>query len=236
MAYNATVGTQTSQYEFSSMSGVDIKAMFQGKVIASIQSLSYSMQREIAPIFTMGSQFPRAYGHGKVGIAGTLSFSFIDRNELLFAMREAAALGKLQLPWLDREDQKPTLFGDNNVPAPIVGVNDLNLDTTTGVTRIDNQVNPTSPTDPYVYVGEDDLENSFIDDQVQTLPIQVTDIPPFTITLVGSNEYGKTSTMSLHGVKIMSEAYSISIDHITSDMAFNFLALSVTPWTPVVRP
>ena len=68
---------------YNSFSGVDIKATFGGKVIGELQGISYSVTREKAPIYTMGSADPRSFSRGKRGIAGTLIFTVFDRSALL---------------------------------------------------------------------------------------------------------------------------------------------------------
>ena len=68
---------------YNSFSGVDIKATFGGTVIGELQGVSYSVTREKAPIYTMGSADPRSFSRGKRGIAGTLIFTVFDRSALL---------------------------------------------------------------------------------------------------------------------------------------------------------
>ena len=68
---------------YNSFSGVDIKATFGGKVIGELQGVSYSVTREKAPIYTMGSADPRSFSRGKRGIAGTLIFTVFDRSALM---------------------------------------------------------------------------------------------------------------------------------------------------------
>jgi len=68
---------------YNSFSGVDIKATFGGKVIGELQGVSFSVTREKAPIYTMGSADPRSFSRGKRGIAGSVIFTVFDRNALL---------------------------------------------------------------------------------------------------------------------------------------------------------
>jgi hypothetical protein len=68
---------------YNSFSGVDIKATFGGKVIGELQGVSFSVTREKAPIYTMGSADPRSFSRGKRGIAGTLIFTVFDRSALI---------------------------------------------------------------------------------------------------------------------------------------------------------
>jgi hypothetical protein len=68
---------------YNSFSGVDIKATFGGIVIGELQGVSYSVTREKAPIYTMGSADPRSFSRGKRGIAGTLIFTVFDRSAII---------------------------------------------------------------------------------------------------------------------------------------------------------
>jgi hypothetical protein len=74
---------------YNSFSGVDIKATFGGHVIGELQGVSYSVTREKAPIYTMGSADPRSFSRGKRGIAGTVIFTVFDRTALLSVFRDA---------------------------------------------------------------------------------------------------------------------------------------------------
>ena len=73
------MATQT----FNSFSGVDITPIFQGKPIGEIQAISFSINREKAPIYTMGKADPRSFARGKRGIAGSLIFIVFDKHSLL---------------------------------------------------------------------------------------------------------------------------------------------------------
>ena len=74
-----------SQYSrtFNSFSGADIKVSFGTVVIGELASITYSVTREKAPIFTMGDPNPRSFSRGKRGIAGSLVFTIFDRDALL---------------------------------------------------------------------------------------------------------------------------------------------------------
>ena len=57
-------------------------------------------------------------------------------------------------------------------------------------------------------------------------------IPPFTITLLGVNEFGASTTMSIHGVHLISEGSGISIDDTIQEAQFTFVARQVKFWRP----
>lgn len=67
---------------YTSYSGADIKATFGNLVIGELQSITYSVTREKAPIFTLGDPNPRSFSRGKRGIAGSLVFTVFDRDAL----------------------------------------------------------------------------------------------------------------------------------------------------------
>lgn len=67
---------------YTSFSGIDIIAVIGGKVIATLQGISYSITREKAPIYTFGSANPRSFSRGKRGLAGSMIFTLFDRSAL----------------------------------------------------------------------------------------------------------------------------------------------------------
>jgi len=75
-----TLSTYTETY--TTFSGADIVCTFGGVTIGSISGITWSVTREKAPIYTMGSANPRSFSRGKRGIAGSLIFTMFDRPSL----------------------------------------------------------------------------------------------------------------------------------------------------------
>lgn len=71
---------------YTSFTGVDMTASVLGVPIGSLLSISYSIQREKAGIYTCGSPDPRSVSRGKRGIAGSLIFQIFDRDALYQVM------------------------------------------------------------------------------------------------------------------------------------------------------
>jgi len=67
---------------FTSFSGADIVASFNGTVVGELQAITYSVTREKAPIYVMGDPNPKSFSRGKRGIAGSLVFTVFDRDSL----------------------------------------------------------------------------------------------------------------------------------------------------------
>ena len=76
---------------YNSFSGSDIRAYIGPQPFAEIQAVSYSVSREKAPIYTMGSPDPRSFSRNKRGIAGSLIWVNFDRHGLLDVFRKLAA-------------------------------------------------------------------------------------------------------------------------------------------------
>jgi len=69
--------------QFTSFSGVDIRAVIEGEPIGVLQAISYAIQREKAPIYVMGKVDPLSFSRGKRGIAGTIITLMLDQHVML---------------------------------------------------------------------------------------------------------------------------------------------------------
>ena len=207
---------QVSPYirSYNSFSGVDIKAVFGNKTIGELQAISYSITREKAPIYTMGSADPRAFSRGKRGIAGTLIFIVFDRHALLSQLADPTT----GLRFLsDKDDIRPNYrtSDDGDAFSSTVGQNS----------------NPSA--EPAIAArAESDLE-SVASDQELAVPWYVDQLPPFDVTLAAANEYGSLAVMKVFGVELLNEGYGVSIDDIVSEQQMTYVARSILPWTPV---
>lgn len=85
-----TLNTYTRTY--NSFSGVDMVVTFNNVIIGELQGISFTVQREKAPIYTMGSADPRSFSRGKRGIAGSLIFMVFDRSALVDAFQDTPFL------------------------------------------------------------------------------------------------------------------------------------------------
>lgn len=86
--YNAT---------YTTYSGADIQASFNGIVLGTLSGITWSVTREKAPIYTMGSPNPRSFSRGKRGIAGSLIFTVFDRPALYEMIQDAHENNRQQM-------------------------------------------------------------------------------------------------------------------------------------------
>lgn len=217
---------------YTSLSGVDITAVFAGVTIGNIQALSYSITREKAPIYTMGSPEPRGFARGKRGIAGSLVFIMFDRHVLLDVFRSLEGYTFVS----DKDEIRPEVFAasgaNTSLPRSTVGdLNPLNLQTL-GLNQ--NQSSPAltaglaSNLEGAIDSG-DDLTAGW----ERVVPWYADQIPPFNIVLTGVAEDGIAAQMAIYGVELLNEGYGVSIDDIVSEQQFTFVARAISPWTPI---
>jgi len=207
---------------YNSFSGVDIKGVFGNKVMAELQAISYSITREKAPIYTMGSADPRSFSRGKRGIAGTLVFIMFDRHVILSQLGGYAADGGLKFQ-SDIDDIRPQFQDPVKVGTVLGSAGGLGsiLASTSGTTAADTVSNQESN---LTSVGSDqELATAWYADQ----------IPPFDITLAAANEYGALAVMRIFGVEILNEGSGVSIDDIVTEQQHTYVARQIIGWTPV---
>lgn len=204
MSTTAASVTQT----YNSFSGVDMIVTFGDVVVGEVQGVSYTVTREKAPLYTMGSANPRSFSRGKRGIAGSLIFLVFDRSALLDVSNKndhaKVILKKTELTrnqmgtQADRGEQTNFMSADAG--------------TRTGV----------SATDQAALLNFFDLKRS---------PASYHDqLPPFNITISAANEYGHVARMQIRNVEIMNAGSGMSIDDITTDESCTFVATEVEPW------
>lgn len=78
---------------YTTFSGADIVCMFNGVAVGELSGITWSVSREKAPVYTMGSPNPRSFSRGKRGIAGSLIFTTFDRPALYNLIASETAKG-----------------------------------------------------------------------------------------------------------------------------------------------
>lgn len=190
------------QRTYNSFSGVDMVVTFGGKILGELQGISYTIQREKAPIYSMGEADPRSYSRAKRGIAGSIVFVVFDRSALLEAMRNR--------PYIANRYSIPEGF-------QIADVNVGSIEIIPGV--IGPAVGAASPTVSRIAL-----------DKVIASPNYLDQVLPFDVVITASNEYGAVARMMIHGVEILNVGSSMSINDITTDEACTYVANAITPF------
>jgi len=208
----------------NSFSGVDMKATFGNVTIGELQAISYSITREKAPIYTMGSPDPRGFSRGKRGIAGTMIFTVFDRHALLTELHDLFFQS-------DIDDIRPEFLGRQTQAL------DFQLSASSGRTAA-SPVGGGIAASPAYEGGiqqESSVSTGVGQDQEIAHPWYVDQIPPFNVTLTAANEAGALAVMKIFGIELLNEGYGISVDDISSEQQYTYLARTVLPWQ-WVRP
>lgn len=192
---------------FQSLSGTDIHAVFNDVIFGEIQMLAYKIDRDKAPIYTMGSADPRSIARGKRYIQGSCVFITFDRDALLSTMNDSN--GVMNRPWLNKGDVANINLNkkqaDNGSFGGIAG----------GSSNFfaNQQYNAG-------FSGFNEKQPALLGDQLL----------PFNITLVGESEYGLVSKMTIYGVELMTEQGGVSIDDLALESQMTFIAKGISKW------
>ncbi len=205
---------------YNSFSGSDIRAVIGQFQFAELQAVSYSVTREKAPIYTMGSADVRAFSRNKRGVAGSLIWINFDRHALLNVFRKAMARFVANV-----DDVLPDFQPDTNSFLDQTAIFNSQLVRTVG---------------PDVSATIDQLDNIPISAvsslKVLAAPWYSDQILPFDITLAGTNEMGAATAMKIYGVEILNEGSGVSIDDAVTEMQATFVARFAEPWVAVASP
>lgn len=210
---------------FTSFSGADIVATFGSRTIGELQAIQYSVTREKAPIYTMGSPDPRSFSRGKRGIAGTLVFTQFDRDALIDEMVTQDKSGQMTYQTFAANnivDGAGSVY--NQAVASVLTANQISL---TETAQAGGQL-PVSYWDE-VMSGLGYTSKDYI---VQA-PVEYSDqIPPFHITITFANEYGQRAKLEIHYVEILNEGAGYSIDDVVAAKSCTFIARKISYLKP----
>ena len=186
-------------YDKNSFAGCDITAVFGNTIAGELQAISYSTQREVGPVYTMGSADPRSFAKGKRAHAGTLIFITLDRNSFL-----------------------RTMSGDNS--KFYAKKNDIRPGTSTAksASTFDSTLSRVSGN-----AFETTLANA--GSEIVSAPVEawyVDQIPPFTVNLSAANERGDVMKKSFTGVQIMNEGGGVSVDDLVIERTIHLCLYS----------
>lgn len=208
---------------YTNFAGADIVAMLNDVVFGELQAITYAVQREVAPLYGLGSANPRGFAKNKRGISGTMVFLVFDKDALLDAARKTLTpegdFGYSAKANVLRRD------GYRTVPLGYSNYNNFYAPTAWNATM--NSFITGEREDGLVPVNQ--LFEPLNRDNIR----YADQIPPFTITLSMGNEYGAAAGMAIYGVQIINEGSGVSIDDLVTEKAVTFVATDIKPLTPL---
>lgn len=197
-----------SQYAktYNSFSGIDITPVFGGNAIGECQGISYSVSREKAPLYTLGSPNPRSFSRGKRGIAGAVVFLVFDRSALFDSMALASN------------------FWGNTNEAPAEKIKAL-------AKSASDAFKKQPAADIAAGATTDGISSSITNDSKSVQTAYYHDqIPPFDILLFAATERGHGAIMEILGVEILNCGSGVSVDDITTDESCTWIGVNIIPW------
>jgi hypothetical protein len=206
-AFSGSVVSEVSR-SYNSLSGTDIRAVIGNLTFAEIQAISYSITREKAPIYTMGSPDPRAFSRNKRGIAGSLVWINFDRHALLALINQQ---GGTFVANVDDIRSQYTVTESNFIGQTVT------FDST--ITNANG-----TPASVTIEQSADIPLSSASGFKALATPWASDQILPFDITLAGTNEYGAAASMKIFGVEILNEGWGTSVDDAVNEMQTTFIA------------
>lgn len=208
-----------SSQSYNSLSGSDIRAVIGTYQFAELQAVSYSVTREKAPIYTMGSPDPRSFSRNKRGIAGSLVWINFDRNSLLNIFRMARG--------------KFVANKDDIRPAYSTGSNEFQADRAIFESQA-TRGNSGIPAGALISQLDQVPLNNVTGFKEMAYAWYSDQLIPFDITLCGVSELGAATTMKVHGVELLNEGSGVSVDDAVTEMQATFVARLVEPWQAVL--
>lgn len=232
----------------TSFSGADLVVSFANQIVGELQQISYAIQREKAPVFTLGSPDARSFSRGKRGIAGSMVFAVFDHDALVSALQhvwdrvappamftaagnQASAKSEAFLDALDmlKWNIKTTNEATKNNPDyGFVGTSEIaaNKDFgSNGKPRFDETgyfaESFENATEIYVPTGFAPIRGDNI--------LYADQLPPFDATLTFANEYGQTAFQKIYDIDILNESSGVSVDTVVMERQLTYIARRLSP-------
>lgn len=233
----------------TSFSGADLVVSFANQVIGELQQISWAIEREKAPVFTLGSSDARSFSRGKRGIAGSMVFAVFDQDSLTEAMRRVwdkisptamfTAAGNIAQHgtenFLNAIDMiKWNITAQEAIQNSHPG--DFGYSGTSAITATTNT--PGSNNKP-VFSGTEIVGWTDSTDKIRVpagfTPIRGNNVlyadtlPPFDVTLTFGNEYGQCAFQKIYDVDILNESSGVSVDTIVLERQMTYIARRISP-------
>lgn len=234
----------------TSFSGADLVVSFGTATIGELQSISWGVQREKAPVYTLGNPDPRSFSRGKRGIAGNLVFAVFDRDSLLEEMRKQfGPSGSSKFPVMFTaagnaaagargafdEALEMTEWNGRSQSASFLQI--AKGDTST-LTKLGDRATAINANAKKTYGNVGAVrDNSGLAvpagfDLITPETLTYADtLPPLDITATFANEFGQAAFMRILDVDILNDGSGVSVDTVVMERAMTWIARKISPIT-----
>jgi len=229
---------------YTTFSGIDITAIFDNLILATLSGIATSLTREKVPVFTVGSANARSISRGKRACAGSIQFTLFDRDAFYSLFMDSNHYYYAHADEVNSHtnpvniSEYTGLFFDANeafdgyegitqegaaLTGPGFGGGNITL----------NPENANPGTSPVIGVESTPDAGKVGALAVRRAAQHADQVYPFDITLIAQNEYGRASTCAIIGVEIINEGGGISVDDITNEQQMTYIAITKLPWIPM---
>ena len=220
----------------TSFSGADLIVNFGPKVIGELQQISWAIQREKAPVYTLGSPDARSFSRGKRAIAGSLVFAVFDRDALINELTEEntwnqiapdamfTAAGNITTRTEDGNFQNALDLAKWNQSAQdSVIKNGGQAIAGSGATVSNGTGAPVNgaPNKTVNIPQGFDLIN-------RTNVLYADTLPPLDVTMTFANEYGQAAFQKIYDLDFLNEGSGVSVDSIVMERQMTWIARRIS--------
>jgi len=241
-AFRRTVGDESNRIVPQPFAGGDLAAYINNIKVANLEAITFSTSVEVVGNYALGSRDALSYTRGKRVIVGSMSLTQWDRHVLLHQVfnllsRDKAGITAQELFTIDQDSAfvqsaldtispkssstsgvREALLADQIAGEP-VGIMKTSL--ARGLSRSDYNFFLRQAIQDTVHL----MGSRFIKYSDQ--------IPPFDLTLVGTNPNGATAYCAVHGITITQETGGFSMNDLGNTVGMSFVALHIEPWRPL---
>lgn len=222
----------------TSFSGADLIVNFGPKVIGELQQISWAVEREKAPVYTLGSADPRSFSRGKRAIAGSLVFAVFDRDALLTEMTDETtfkqiapeamftAAGNLTTRTKDGGFENALSLANWNKASQANGINNTNNTGTKddGMGTVVNQQAASLQGNGHkinMPLGFEMINRDNI--------LYADTLPPLDVVMTFGNEYGQAAFQKIYDLDFLNEGSGVSVDSIVMERQMTWIARRISP-------
>lgn len=206
------------QTAWDAFSGTDMHVVFGNKELGDVSAITVTVTRDVVPRYTAGQTDARAFARGRRGIAGTMTFSLLNRDPLLRDLFADKYFKSLNSIW---SATNGGTFG-YHLFQPEGGGTATSAITAEGLRTGLSDIAIREALEIQELIGQH-VRIRYIDQ-----------LPPIDVTISFVSDAGAVSVATLQGVVFLSEGVGWSIADVETEIATTFMARSFTPLTAVV--
>ncbi|MFL8711082.1 hypothetical protein Q3304_09955 [Clostridioides sp. GD02377] len=206
----------------TAFSGADLIVSFANQVIGELQKISWSIEREKKPVYTLGSPDARSFSSGKREIKGSLVFAMFDQDSLIKSMKSilksSESIVFTTSGTLAITEEENFINAVEMLKWNVTAQDAMNMNSKSKYNENNSRVSDENFKVPNGFSPIRDNRIVYLDS-----------LPPFDITMTFGNEQGQCAFQKIYDVDIVDESSEVSIDTIVLEKKLNYRARKISP-------